>query len=149
MSVARQDLAELYAELGRALLEPPAGDREAEVEFYRLFFHPSGAPCQPWQSVFETAEGDSPRLMGPAHHAALAWYRRYGFEPALANEPADHLGLLLLFYARLLAAGEDSAVLEQFEREHLAWARRFAACLGAEARHPRYRTLARRLAEQL
>lgn len=149
MSETCRDLVELYAGLGRALLEPPDGDPEAEVEFYRLFFHPSGAPCPPWQSVYEAAEGECPRLMGEAHRSALAWYRRYGFEPALSSEPADHLGLLLLFYARLLAAGEDSAILEQFEREHLEWAPRFAACLEVEARHPRYRALARRLAESL
>lgn len=149
MSGICRDLAPLYAELGRALLEPPAGDLEAEVEFYRLFFHPSGAPCPPWQSVYEAVEGESPRLMGQAHRSALAWYRRYGYEPALSNEPADHLGLLLLFYAQLLAAGEDGAVLDEFEREHLAWAPRFAACLEAQARHPRYQALARQLAEHL
>lgn len=149
MSEAGRDLVKLYADLGRALLEPPAGDPAAEVEFYRLFFDPAGAPCPPWQSVYETAEGESPRLMGEAHRSALAWYRRYGFEPAVSSEPADHLGLLLLFYARLLAAGEDSATLEQFEREHLEWAPRFAACLEAQARHPRYQALARRLAESL
>jgi TorA maturation chaperone TorD len=149
MSEALRNLAELYADLGRCLLEPPAGDPEAEIEFYRLFFHPSGAPCPPWQSVYEAAEGESPRLMGAAHRSALAWYRRYGFEPTLSSEPADHLGLLLLFYARLLGAGASDPVLEQFEREHLAWVPRFAACLEAHARHPRYQALARRLAEHL
>ena len=149
MSESGRDLAQLYAELGQALLQPPASDRGAEIEFYRLFYNPQGAPCPPWQSVYMTPEGQTPQLFGGAHHSALAWYRRYGFEPALKNEPADHLGLLLLFYARLLATEEDGAAIARFEEEHLAWAPRFIEKLAAEARHERFRTLARDLAESL
>jgi TorA maturation chaperone TorD len=87
-------------------------------------------------------EGETPRLMGAAHHQALEWFRQYGFEPAAENEPADHLGLLLLFYARMLAAGEESETLAAFHEEHLKWAPRLLARISSETRHPLYRVLA-------
>jgi TorA maturation chaperone TorD len=135
MSEMREHLAQLYAELGQALLKAPE-EQDAAIEYYRLFFNPHGSPCPLWQS-------------GEAHHRALAWYRRYGFEPAAKNEPADHLGLLLLFYAKLLADGEPAEVLEQFENEHLRWAEAFVSKLKAEARHPYFQELAARLDENL
>ena len=143
------DLARLYAELGQALLKPPVGDPAADVEYCRLFLSPSAAPCPPWQSVYMAEDGEKPRLMGQAHHSALSWYRRYGFEPALENEPADHLGLLLLFYAQMLASETETATLDEFERQHLAWAPRFVEKLKENARHPRYQQLAEDLAEHL
>lgn len=144
-----QDLARLYAELGQALLTPPAGDVDGEREHTRLFLSPQRAPCPPWQSVYTAPEGEQPRLMGLTHHSALEWYRRFGFEPTLENEPADHLGLLLLFYAHLLAGGVDEATLSRFEEQHLAWAPAFAAKLSEHARHPRFVQLAADLAEHL
>lgn len=92
-----------------------------DLEFNRLFLNPLGAPCLPWQS----AHGDEPRLMGEAHLSALAWYRRFGVEPAAAHEPADHLGLLLLFYAHLLDSEAPPETIEQFRAQHLDWAPRF------------------------
>jgi len=148
MSELRERLARLYAELGQALLKPPA-ERDAEIEYYRLFLNPQGSPCPPWQSVWEKAEGQPPQLFGESHHRALGWYRRYGFEPAAKNEPADHLGLLLLFYAKLLADGESAETLEKFENEHLRWAEPFVAKLKTEARHPYFQQLAGRLDENL
>lgn len=144
-----QNLARLYSELGQALLHPPAGDRDAELEYTRLFLSPEGAPCPPWQSIYMAEEGEKPRLMGRSHHSALEWYRRYGFEPAIQNEPADHLGLLLLFYAHLLAAGESDETLTKFEEQHLAWASRFVEKLREHARHPRYVQLTGDLARHL
>jgi TorA maturation chaperone TorD len=91
-------------------------------------------------------EGEAPRLLGPAHHSALAWYRRYGFAPARETEPAGHIGLLLLFYAHLLDAGAEDAALDEFERDHLDRVPRFAARLQAEARLPRYLAAAAALA---
>ncbi|GIU74569.1 MAG: hypothetical protein KatS3mg004_1656 [Bryobacteraceae bacterium] len=148
MSEMRERLAQLYAELGQGLLKPPE-EQEAAIEYYRLFFNPQGSPCPLWQSVYEQEEGKPPQLFGDSHHRALAWYRRYGFEPAAKNEPADHLGLLLLFYAKLLADGEPADVLEKFENEHLRWAEQFVAKLKSEARHPYFRELAERLDENL
>lgn len=144
-----QNLAQLYAELGQALLKTPADDPEAELEYTRLFLNPQGAPCPPWQSVYMAEEGEKPRLMGRSHHSALEWYRSHGFQPAIENEPADHLGLLLLFYAHLLAAGESDETLAKFEQQHLAWAARFTGKLKEHARHPRFVQLASDLATHL
>ncbi len=148
MSEMREHLAQLYAKLGQMLLKPPE-DQEAAIEYYRLFFNPQGSPVPLWQSVYEKEEGKPPQLFGEAHHRALDWYRRYGLEPAAKNEPADHLGLLLLFYAKLIADGEPAETLEKFENEHLRWAEQFAARLKAEARHPYFQQLAERLDENL
>jgi TorA maturation chaperone TorD len=114
----------------------------AEIEYRRLFTRASGAPCPPWQSVWSAEEGETPRLMGTPHQRALDWFQEYGFESAAENEPADHLGLLLLFYARLLASGEESARLASFRNDHLLWSPRLLKKISAEARHPLYRVLA-------
>ena len=135
------DIAAYCAGLGQALLAPPPGDPEAEREYVRLFLSPQGAVCPPWQSVYMAAEGEAPRLLGPAHHSALNWYRRYGSEPLAPGEPADHAGLLLLFFARLLDADEPQATIDAFQREHLDWLPRLGAKLAAEARLPLYRSL--------
>lgn len=144
-----QNLAQLYAELGQCLLKPPVGDEAAELEFYRLLLNPQGAPCPPWQSIYMEPEGDHPRLLGPSHHSALNWYRRYGFEPAVESEPADHLGLLLLFYAHLLTSDQAEETLQLFEAQHLAWAPRFVEKLKGEARHPHFIQLAADLERHL
>ena len=143
------ELGRIYAALAQALLQAPADDPAAAREYYRLFLSPEGAPCPPWQSIYMSEEGQQPRLMGSAHHSALEWYRRFGFEPALDNEPADHLGLLLLFYAHLLAADAPEPELAAYEAQHLAWVPRFLAKLEQHAVHPRFRALAAELAENL
>lgn len=140
------DIAAYCVGMGQSLLAPPPGDPEAEREYVRLFLSPEGAVCPPWQSVYMAAEGESPRLLGPAHHSALDWYRRYGAEPSAGSEPADHAGLLLLFYARLLDSGEPHATLEAFRRDHLDWLPRFASKLATEARLPVYQSLGEALA---
>ncbi|MDX2154471.1 MAG: molecular chaperone TorD family protein [Bryobacteraceae bacterium] len=143
-----EEPAGLLAELGRALLRPPDGNPDEEREYVRLFLSPQGAACPPWQSVWPQDGGD-PRLMGEAHHSALEWYRRFGFEPATEQEPADHAGLLLIFYAHLLEAASDDEVLTAYAGSHIAWLHHFSTKLEAEARTPRYRQLAVRLKEIL
>lgn len=118
-----------------------AAPEAAELEYNRLFLNPLGAVCHFWQSVY----ADEPRLFGPAHHSALEWFRRYGAEPQNAQEPADHLGLLLLFYARLIEEDEPAETTGAFAREHIAWALQFAGKLQQEARHPLYLALAREI----
>jgi TorA maturation chaperone TorD len=118
----------------------PSDEEELRREHTRLFFAPEGAPCPPWQSV----RGEEAALMGPSHHSALAWYREAGMEPAAENEPADHAGLLLAFYATLAEGGAPEAELAQFRREHLEWIPEFCDCLEANSRLPFYRELARR-----
>ena len=119
------------AELGRLFLNPPpASDLVGRVEYTRLFLNPQGAPCPPWQSLYQTG-ANGRTLMGETHHSALAWYRRYGFEPALENEPADHVGLLLMFYAHMIEQGASEADLGAFEASHLGWLGEFAGRLMA------------------
>lgn len=136
-----QEQAGFYTDLGYALLRAPEGDIEAGREYVRLFLSPQGAACPPWQSVYSAEEGEAPRLMGQAHHRALEWFRRYGFEPAAKTEPADHAGLLLLFAAHLLRQGEPESIRQAFEREHLRWLSRFATKLRSAARLPAYEAL--------
>jgi TorA maturation chaperone TorD len=129
-------VVEVLQRLGRVLLEMPSepGSQEAAREYVRLFCSPQGVLCPPWQSVYEPApeDGGVPRLMGASHHQALQWFRRYGFEPAQEHEPADHVGLLLLFYAHLLDRDDvPDPELAAFERAHLAWIPQFAAALRA------------------
>lgn len=110
-----------------------------ELEYNRLFLNPMGTPCPPWQSV-HTREG---RLMGETHLQALEWYRRYEVEPQAANEPADHIGLLLLFYGRLLAEEAPEPVLREFAAAHLAWIPEFCESVEAQTKLPFYRQVAR------
>jgi TorA maturation chaperone TorD len=127
--------AEQMAALGQALLRPPPGASEdLVIEHNRLFLNPLGAPCAPWQSLYS----DEPRLMGEAHHDALAWFRRFGWEPATATEPADHAGLLLVFAAYLMESGVADGEREEFRRRHLAWIGPWAEEGVLKARHPFY-----------
>ena len=118
------DRAPLCTAIASALLAPPAGNLQAGREYVRLFLSPQGALCSLWQSVWDATD-DGPRLLGAPHHSALEWYRRFGFEPAIETEPADHAGLLLLFYVHLIESGAAPAAILEFERAHLAWLGRF------------------------
>lgn len=113
----------------------------AAIEYSRLFISPLGAVCPPWQSVHSS----EPRLMGPAHHNAMAWFREFGIEPALPNEPADHLGLQLVFFAELLNTDEPDETLGRFFEEQLQWGQALAEKLIENARHPLYLSLGREL----
>jgi TorA maturation chaperone TorD len=154
------DQPELSRLLARArqtgLLERQAPERVAEVEeslrgdplnlareYTRLFLDPAGAPCPPWQSVYD----EEPQLMGSAHYKALSWCRRYGLQPRLDNEPADHIGLLLAFYAHLLREGAPPTDLDAFHHDHLGWIPRYCELLLQHARHPLFRFAASLTAE--
>ncbi len=151
------DDAAWFSFLGNAFLSPEAGrlveslgktrdssfaepllSAPLDVEFYRLFLNPAGTPCPPWQS----AHGAERHLMAEPHLGALAWYRRFGVEPVTRNDPADHIGLLLLFYARLCEADATEADRSQFAAEHLAWIPGFCDSVEKETRHAFYRLLA-------
>lgn len=121
----KPELARFCAEAGQLLLSPPSEDADIERDYVRLFLSPQGALCPPWQSVWAEA-GDTPRLMGYAHHSALTWYRQFGFEPSNESEPADHAGLLLLFYAFILQTGATQETLSAFVEQHLKWLPKFA-----------------------
>ncbi len=129
----------VFAALCDEILLAQGAPETAEIEYTRLFLSPGGAPCLPWQS----AHDPEPRLMGPAHHSALEWYRRFGAEPAVSNEPADHIGLLLLFFAQLLGNEEEPKVLQDFREQHLDWSVAVLDKMKQEARHPLHLALAR------
>jgi len=113
----------------------PQEPQALEKEYARLFLNPAGSPCSLWQSAY----GDTPQLMGAAHESALQWYRAVGVQPARSNEPADHAGLLLMFFARLLESGADPDQLDRFRQDHLAWMRGLADCVERHTRLPFYR----------
>ena len=142
---------EAIAAIGAVLLTPPpASDLDAAREYVRLFVDPMGPCCPPWQSLYEEPGADpaGPRLMGAAHHSALAWFQRFGFEPANRSEPADHIGLLLLFYAKFLGTeGVSENTLEQFEEAHLTWVPEFVRRLRAANPAEPYRQAAETLAK--
>jgi TorA maturation chaperone TorD len=116
---------------------------DLEREYVRLFLDPMGAACPPWQSC----QGNAPQLLGEPHHKALAWFRRSGVEPVHESEPADHIGLLLSFYGRLLSEDISPAERALFRRDHLAWIPGYCAKLEAETRLEFYRLAARLAAE--
>ncbi len=122
--------------MDHALAEAAPG--ELKKEYVRLFADPRGAPCPPWQSV----HAEEPQFMGPAHRSAIAWYRALGFEPKNPSEPADHVGLLLAFYATLLEAGAGADIQAAYYEEHLAWMAGYLEMVRTEAQHEFYRALA-------
>jgi TorA maturation chaperone TorD len=142
-----QELGAVATELGLAGWQDAVADDAArlEVEYNRLFLNPLGTPCPPWQS----ANTNEQRLMGETHLSALEWFRQFDVEPAAMNEPADHVGLLLLFYAHLLEADVSSAVLEQFTSQHLDWMPEFCATVGRATTLDVYRAVCERLQEVL
>jgi TorA maturation chaperone TorD len=140
-------LAALAGELELPGWESAVADDAAAlaIEYNRLFLNPLGSPCALWQS----ANSEEGHLMGQAHLSALEWYRRFGAEPAASNEPADHVGLLLLFLAHLLDSGTDSEVVRRFGSEHLAWIPEFCEGVRQATTIRFYRAAADRLREIL
>lgn len=133
--------AGLGAIAGSLLDSLPAENAALEREYIRLFLNPTGSPCLLWQSAREREA----HMMGGSHHSALGWYRAAGIEPQADNEPADHAGLLLSFYARLLADGADAGERARFVQEHLLWLPALCEELDRETGLAFYRELSRLL----
>ena len=108
---------------------------DLEREYVRLFLSPAGALCPLWQSAHEAERS----LMGEAHRSASRWYASYGAVPAAGNDPADHVGLLLTFYAQMLVSGVSDEELRGFAQRHLSWIPAFAASVAASAELGFYR----------
>lgn len=114
----------------------------ARVEYTRLFHHPQGAICPPWECV---ARDGAPHLMGPRHLDVVGFFRRAGVEPLRGeSESADHIGLELAFLSLLasrIAAGDDrSALFEEFWSSHVAtWMPAFAQRLSGASKHELYK----------
>ena len=83
--------------------------------------------------------------MGPAHHQTMRWFRQFGLEPALSSEPADHIGLQLVFFSELLNSSETDETVRQFFDGQLEWGQVLADKLIEKALHPLYLSLGREL----
>ncbi|MBI2215140.1 MAG: molecular chaperone TorD family protein [Acidobacteria bacterium] len=122
----------------------------ARVEYTRLFHHPQGATCPPWECV---ARDRAPHLMGPRHLDVVGFFRRAGIEPRRGDsESADHIGLELAFLSLLasrIAAGDDQcALFDEFWSSHVApWMPAFARRLASESRLDLYVASGRLLLE--
>lgn len=120
----------------------------ARVEYTRLFYHPLGAVCPPWEC---TELDESPQLMGPRHHELLRWFRRAGVEPQReGGESVDHVGYELTFLALLAArtgSGDDqSQMFADFWSAHVEpWMAAFAQRLIDCARTDLYTSAGRLL----
>ena len=141
-ATVRMTLASRLRVLGLAYLSKDvAPDARASAEFVRLF-EDADRPCPPCQSMFTASTTISARKTSALPNKLLTLYRRFGFGSLAENQPADHVGLLLIFAGHLLDADPNPAMLVAFSNDHLAWIHDFCDGLSAEARHPFYRELA-------
>ena len=137
------DSRELIAILRDCIEKDPAG---IEAENERLFVGRVGKPvCAPWQSAYIDDVHDAEAI----YAQALEWHERAGLGSKTEYQPADHIGILLKIYARLLESESDDAVLDRFRREHLTWIPTFCAHLRHETTHGFYRALAVWLSEEV
>jgi TorA maturation chaperone TorD len=114
------------------LREIPFGELQAE---YTSIFEvkPGGAPCKPYQSVFE-GEG---QLMGNATIETERYYDLFGLDTG--SEFADRANLQLDFAAFLINAKEQTPYAEDkkkldilfrdFFKKHILWMEKLADCI--------------------
>jgi TorA maturation chaperone TorD len=103
---------------------------DLQRDYVRVFLSPTGAHLSLWQS----AQDDPPKLMGPAHDSALAWYVQSGIEPRTSGEPADHIGLLVGFASLLVE--NNAPDVSRFREQHLSWIPEFCQKISVIAAHP-------------
>ena len=102
----------------------------AAQEFAGVFQNPA-APVPLWESFWVSDEN---LYFTQETHEVLQWYRTFGIELVAQNEPADHMGLEMLFVAILLQGAakgspQHGQALALFWQEHLGvWA---GPCLDA------------------
>ncbi|HIS39516.1 MAG TPA: Tat proofreading chaperone DmsD [Candidatus Aphodovivens avistercoris] len=115
-------------------------DDDLMWEYRRLFVGPGRKACPPWGSVYTDRECV---MFGISTLDLRQWMRERGVERlGGANDPEDHIGLLLELAAWL--ARNKPACLDEFLRLHLlTWAPHFLELMERETRHPFYEGLAR------
>ncbi|WP_426713171.1 Tat proofreading chaperone DmsD [Cronobacter muytjensii] len=116
-----------------------ASDAEGETlaqAWQRLFIGPHALPAPPWGSVWLDRESV---LFGDSTQALQRWLCENAIAFATPpQEPADHIGLLLLL-AAWLAGERKTRELEELLAWHLLpFAPRFLEVFCAQARHPFY-----------
>lgn len=150
---------EVGGELGAALTAAQSSLRleGAELvarEFTRLFVASSDGGARlpllvpPWEDCWVGAER---RVLGPRSRAVLRAYVEAGLGfDAMAERPADHVGLELCFVAELYDQEErgerDPSARDAFVRRHLGVvASAVGAALAGRARGPHWRDVGRAL----
>lgn len=115
------------------------GDETLARAWQRLFIGPDALPAPPWGSVWLDRESV---LFGDSTLALQGWLRdnAIAFETPL-NEPADHIGLLLLLAAWLAEQGKNRELDELLAWHLLPFAPRFLEVFCAQAQHPFYEAL--------
>ncbi|KAB1490721.1 Tat proofreading chaperone DmsD [Cronobacter sakazakii] len=116
-----------------------SGDETLAQAWQRLFIGPDALPAPPWGSVWLDRESV---LFGDSTLALQGWLRdnAIAFETPL-NEPADHIGLLLLLTAWLAEQGKTRELDELLAWHLLPFAPRFLEVFCTQAQHPFYEAL--------
>lgn len=105
-------------------------------EYSRLFSSKTPFSVPPWSSVY--LDPDLP-LNGPATKAYCEFIEHCGLNLREgANDPEDHLGLMLMVLAMLIDDDQDQHVAELLGEYILPWFQFFANRIKQEARHEAY-----------
>lgn len=82
------------------------GLKELEVDYTRLFIGIGPVLAAPWESVYFSEER---LLFQDSTLDVRSWYRRFDLEAENLNrEPDDHIGLEIMFLARLAQIGREA-----------------------------------------
>ena len=95
-------------------------------DYQDLFVGVNGVVKAPvWESIYTSCE---PIMFQRSTLDARQWYARFGLKvEKLYNEPDDHAGQLLMFFAYLLSNEETKNEAEEFFKSHIAnWINEFA-----------------------
>ena len=95
-------------------------------DYQDLFVGVNGVVKAPvWESIYTSCE---PIMFQHSTLDARQWYARFGLKiEKLYNEPDDHAGQLLMFFAYLLSNEETKNEAEEFFKSHIAnWINEFA-----------------------
>lgn len=115
-------------------------DDDLMWEYRRLFVGPGHKAAPPWGSVYTDREQV---IFGLTTLDLRLWMRERGIERrGDANDPEDHIGLMLELMAWI--AANRPADLDDYLQNHLlTWAPHFLAYMEKETTHPFYKGLAR------
>lgn len=95
-------------------------------DYQDLFVGVNGVVKAPvWESIYTSCE---PIMFQHSTLDARQWFARFGLKvEKLYNEPDDHAGQLLMFFAYLLSNEETKNEVEEFFKSHIAnWINEFA-----------------------
>jgi TorA maturation chaperone TorD len=143
---------ELFRKWGENGLTNEAFER-LQADYTRLFIGPDKVIAAPWESVYL----DEERLTFQEQTLDVRyWYRRFGLEAdRIHREPDDHIGLELMFLARLATLGIQALdqqgnarfdelldAQREFLKKHLgAWALTWCGLVEKNARTDFYKGL--------